>query len=233
MGLRNGGTRPGGTRNVSEIGVTAIPDSGDLHINYDATELSQSDGDSGFTWTAEVGPDLTATGGATYKTGVKNGNAVVRYDGTGDGHSGTLPSSQPQPNHLFIVFSLSDGATSGFEAILSTDDSNDRQDLGNNAGSSWEQNANTALRGGTIDTNWHIAALLFDGANSVLRIDGSQVESGDAGTGSHTSVSVGWLAWNSGNYAPVDVGEILGYPQDKSSKVTEIEAYLNDKWAVF
>jgi len=206
-----------------------IPDSEDLHARYSAKELSLSDQDTVSTWPDETGNghDLSASGAPTYVESGINGNPVVRFDGVDDVLS-TSFAALSQPNHIFIALKYqsvsdaspvfdSDGSTA--EHVL------EYRDLDNVV----RMFAGDNLDGGTPDTDPHIHATLFDGANSVNRQDGSEISSGDAGDRDLGGFKVGEAA---SNYAEVDVGEILVYPEDKSSSQSDAESYLSDEWGV-
>lgn len=210
-----------------------IPDSGDLQARYDATELSLADGDTVSTWGDETGNgnNLAAGGDPQYVADGINGNAVVQYDGTDDFHN-VAWNAISQPFNYFIVAQV---VTLGNNAeVLLTGDSTiastfKRSDSNNftwaiNAGSNVESAENA-------DTNAHIYASLFAGGTSTLREDGSQIASGDPGTNQLDGLTVADSA-PGGNELNVNVGEILVYPQDKSSIQADIENYLSDKWGI-
>lgn len=211
------------------LGVTGIPDSEDLQAHYDASNLTSVD-----PWGAEVGPDLSTTGEPTVISGEKNGKNVVRYDGTDDGHSGSFASAVSQPVQIFGVFALrSQDGTNANYFFASTGNSNKRAALGENSAKDLFIHAGGSnVDDGASDLNWHVANIYLDGSNSTLRLDGSQVASGGAGSGNYEGVSLGWLEWNSGNYTNVDIGEYFSYPQDKRSVESDAERYLADKWDI-
>jgi len=220
---------------VSEVTVdgdvvfSAIPDSEDLHARYDATELSLSDQDSVTTWPDETanGHDLSASGDPMFVESGINGNPVVRFNGIDDLLS-TSFATISQPNHIFIALeyqSVTDAAPvfdserSTAEHVLEYRDSDNVIRMF----------AGVVLDGGTPDTNPHIHATLFDGPDSVNRQDGSQISNGDSGDRGLDGFKVGSGA---GNFAEVDVAEILIYPEDKTSIQSDVETYLSNKWGI-
>jgi len=214
----------------STIG-TEVPDSEDLHARYDATELSLSGGDSVSTWTDETGNgyDLTAGAAPTYKTSTLNGNPVVRFDGVDDFLNTTF-SALSQPNHIFIVMDINSFSTS----------SNDIFFDGNGGGrhiffipgaDNFRMFAGSALDGSSPDTSTHIYSTLWDGASSHLRRDGTELLSGHVGSKDLSGLTVGADNGGEGN-AEIDVGEMLIYPEDKSSIEADVESYLSDKWGI-
>jgi hypothetical protein len=214
-------------------GGADIPDSKDLHLHYDSRELAYSDEATVDPFTAETGPDLPATSGTpTFNTNVKNGNPAVLYDGTDDGNDAQLSQTYAQPVHYFLVFKLQSVDTGDNEYIVGSPDGTNYCLFAQGSGS-WRIDAGSGSTGGTADTNWHIANILFDGANSKLDIDQSNVISADVGGNDDGGIGFGWLNYNDTNYSNVYIGQMLGYPMDKTSKESEIESHLNDNWAVF
>lgn len=210
---------------------TAIPDSESLHSRYDATQLSLSDQDSVTTWPDETdnGHDLTAGTAPTYVSDGINGNPSVRFDGVDDVLQAQF-SAVPQPNTIYVVWQLTE-TTGTNPAILDSTNTNDRNLTGFNNGELGIYAGSYIRSSQGEDTNPHITGGLFDGASSTLRIDGSQEASGDtSAVQSHDGHTVGRYAPSDGDYTPIDVGEILFYPEDKSGSQDDIEQYLADKW---
>lgn len=204
-----------------------IPDSEDLHARYDATALSLSDGQSVSTWGDETGNGYALTAGTapTYKTGVINGNPVVRYDGVGDFLSVDW-TALSQPNHIFLVAQI--GGDDGY--FDSFEDDNERHLFDINSGE-YRMLTGTLLGGGSPDTNWNILNTLYDGSGSELRVNGSSVMTGDVGGQPFGGITVGGN-FDQSQFFDVDVGEILVYPQDKSAVQSDVESYLSDKWGI-
>jgi len=205
-----------------------IPDGGLSH-RYDASQLTGSQGsDVNSLPDSEQNDDLTVNAGqTTLKTDAQNNLNVVRLDGD----DGLIASgvSVSQPFHVFIVFRLNSVSTSANEHIIAAE-STDVRFL--NESGVYRAESGSILRGGTPDTNYHIASLLFNGANSVVRIDGSDLLSGDLGTLSLGGFRVGEF-YDGGFFADMEFGEGLIYDADKTSEQSDIESALNDKWAVY
>jgi hypothetical protein len=214
----------------------AIPGSGDLHARYDATEISASGGDNITSWTDETGNghDLSSTTGQTYETSVINGNPVVRFDGTDD-YMDVSFSAESAPNHVFAVvkYTSSPGDFSIWGAL--DVDTTSQNFLGTDGSDNWTLNGASGERigGGTPDTSAHIWSGFFntDTNTSTLRLDGSQVDSGDVGDVDADGITLGSDGPND-NHAPVDIGEVLVYPQDKSGIQSDVEDYLSNKWGI-
>jgi len=215
--------------------AVAIPDEGDLHARYDATKLLLNDGDTVSTWSDQTGNghDLTAGEAPTFKTSIINGNPVVRFDGI-DEYLSTSFGTLPQPNHIFMVIKKqTNGSDTSLRFIAYGLSSGNRHAPYVNGGT-WRFTAEvgTAIVSGVgIDTNPHINATLGNGTSSTLRLDGSQIASGDAGADDLTGLKVGTR--NSEiQFGDFDIGEILVYGQDKSGIQTDVEQYLSDKWGI-
>lgn len=211
----------------------AIPDSGDLHAHYDASALSLSDGQSVSTWGDETGNgyDLTAGAAPTYRTSIINGNPVVRFDGVDDYLSVDF-TALPQPNTIYIVAQLPTADGSQDDSFYdSNEGSIPNQHLYRNNVGTWNAFAGSQLNDGSIDSNAHIHGVKWDGVNTTIRIDGTEVVSGDAGGQSLDGLIMGANAII-GAFAEMDIGEMLIYPSDKSSIQSDIETYLSNKWGI-
>lgn len=232
-GIKEVRTRAGDV--VYSAGGTAIPDSGDLQARYDATQLSLNDGDSVSTWGDETGNgyDLTAGTAPIYKTSVINGNPVVRFDGVDD-FLDVAWSALSQPNHIFVVFKYQSVDTGSNETV--TDGAASRHSVGHGGvglNGAWNIFAGNSVNDGstTADTNAHIQTGLFNTTSSENRLDGTTLATGDVGSDNLDGFRVGSDSTGAG-FSPVGVGEILVYPQDKSSVQSDIESYLSDKWGI-
>jgi hypothetical protein len=211
-----------------EIEVTDIPDSGDLQHHYIAGGETYNHGDEITTYTDQEGTlDLSDLGDPKYQTNVINGEPVSRYDGTDDAHQNSS-SSISQPLHIFVVGKLN-----------TLSNGNNQQFTGgtvqvqyDNSADAWGLFAGSAISGGSPDTNFHIFTAKFDGANSYLRVDGTQLVSGDAGTNRFSDLHLGANKapnqWLNGDIAEVPIhGSVLS-----SSAESDWETYLSDKYGI-
>ena len=231
MGLKEGGLR-GSLRNVSVEIEAAIPDSEDLHARWSAKGLELSDQDSVNSWEDETGNghDLTAGSAPTFITDGINGNPAVRFDGTNN-YLDVAFSALSQPNNIYAVFryrSINNDNDTLYDAEA---DPSDRNLFNQPSNDDFRIFAGEALDGGNADTNPHISSALFNGSSSTHRIDGAEVASGDAGTESLDGFTVGANRGDANN-APIDIGEILIYPEDKSGIQSDVEQYLSSEWAI-
>lgn len=224
MALKKGGARS----SLRNVRVGGIPDSGDLQHHYIAGEETYNDGSEITTFTDQQGSlDLTDIGNPKYQKNVINGKPVSRYDGSNDAHD-VGSSSINQPLHVFLVGALdtlSNGGNQQFTGGLV-------QIQYDNGVDGWGLFAGSAIAGGTPDTNFHIFTAKFDGTNSYLRVDGTQVVSGDAGTFDFTDLTLGAnngdSQWLNGDIAEVAFhGSALS-----SSEESDWENYLSDKYGI-
>lgn len=214
----------------------AIPDAEDLHARYDATELSLNDGDAVTTWGDETGNgfDLTTTTSPTYRTNQQNGLPAVDIDISDDL---TVDWTDPTaPYHLFLVFRYV-GSNSNNAFIVSGGSGGESDFITDTDDRSFAARINgTEYDTGTVsDNNWHIASISLDSSHE-FRLDGSQINSASVTVPTQTGLTLGKYAGSISDsqfYAGVEFGEILFYDADKTSKVTDVESYLNDKWAVY
>jgi hypothetical protein len=207
----------------------AIPDSGDLQAHYDASDKT----DVSSTFPAEIGPDLSAVGSPSILNNEKNGLNVAAYDGSDDGHNATFSSAQAQPNHIFIVFQYRTIIQDDNTFALSSTSSTNEHLFFVRQSDDWAIFAGSEIRGGADDLNWHIASLRFNETQSNARLDGTEIISGGIGSQTFPGIGLGYRAGPGDDFADVKIGEVLVYQNDKESSVSEIESYLNDKWAVF
>lgn len=169
---------------VSRVAGTAIPDSALDHY------LPSNFDDGTNEWAGDLGNyTLSATAGdPSLATSDINGEDAVHLNGDDVLQSADFSTPVSQPvTHLGVFRLLDDfrypfGSTTGdFQAIQSADPD-------------WRMGAGTQLEGGSYDTSYHVYAVIFDGADSVLRIDGANSLSGDAGTNAFDGISLGTQA---------------------------------------
>jgi hypothetical protein len=221
--LSSGGLRGGKLQNT---GLTApIPDSEELHSYFDI-----SDRDSINPLRNETTESDLATGGSpTLLTGQKNGLNVVSYDGANDFHEGVFNYSISPPYTMFLAFKWDETTFGNNKCFLSAGDGSFRFLTRDE---DYRMNSTNKITGGSTDTNWHIGTLYWDnGSNSVLRIDGTQIVSGDAGQYTLGELGIGYN--DSGqNHIDSKLGELAIYPTDKTSIQNDVEQYLSDKWNI-
>lgn len=216
-----------GTVTLAELNI----DQADMHSWYDAQALGLSDGQSVTNWTDETGNgyDLQAGDAPTYFDDGINSNPTVSFAGADD-FLDVAWSAISQPNHIFIVFQFRSYDGGGLNYIVDSDDPNNRH-LFNNRQGTFNMNAGSNLTGKNVDTNPHLASLLFNGSNSVHRMDGTDQNTGDAGSESMAGMTLAEYL-NGGNNGDVWIGEVIVYNTDKTNSLSNIESYLADKWNI-
>jgi len=211
----------------STVFGNAIPDKSLLHELHDARQLGLSDGSSVSTWADESGNgfDLSAGGAPTFKTGVINSEPIVRFDGVDD----YLDNSYTQltdPVVWGFVFIDQDPTTTDIAGFLDANTTNGaqfqagRSDYGIFAG-------DKLVEGGTATSNPRICTIRWDGSNTVVRLDGTQVISGNPGSSAIDGITMG-AQGNQVAFHPIDMG-LFGV-WDGNASLTDIEAYLDNEY---
>jgi len=218
---------------TADLPSNVIPDSRELQSRYDVTALALSDGDPVSTWgdSSGNGFDLTQTTAAdqpTYRTNQINGNPVVETDGSSENMDVAWPT-ESQPHTRFVAGKLVTNDTNNFQVI--TDGESTGIELATADSDNWRINAGVGANGGNADTNAHIFSILFSGSSSILRVDGTEVISADAGGNGSDGLTIG-SARSQVLYTPFQFLEILEYPQDKSGIFGSVEQYLGDKYGI-
>lgn len=153
-----------------------------LQLWYAANAITgKSDGDTVTSWTdaGSQGKNLAeATNPPTYRTNVINSLPVVRFDGTNDTMTAAAITSISQPLTVFMVVKSNNLSKDRYWDTRITG----RTLFGNDT-SGYELYAGSAvLTGGTRDTSWHIFTVIYNGASSIARRDGTSIITGNPGT---------------------------------------------------
>ena len=210
-----------------------IPDT--AIAQYDATELTLNNDDSVETWTDVIGGfDLTDGSPPTYKTNVQNGNAVVRFDGVDDKiYIDDVGLTENQPVSIAFVAKQNAGSERGM--FGSGNDSTDFFYTRTDDGEEWRMFAGSDVQSNSNNHNneWNIHFVVFNGSNSFIRLNGSEVASGDAGGTNLEGFLIGDISVPQDRFLEGDVGEALIYETalDGSTLDSE-EQRLSDKWGI-
>jgi len=208
---------------------SAIPDSEDLQARYTTESLSLTDGDAVSGWDDQTdnNNDLsqpTTSNQPTYKTGVINGNPVVRFNGT-DEFLDVSFSTLSQPFSIFYVGALRSSSYSSQRTFIDSESSNFTQ-FYVEPGGNYEIFAGKRLESSTGATNNNIInGAVFDGTNSAIRVSGSET-TGNPGTNGLNGITLG-SRFDQNNYADIDLLEVLVYDGDKSAVASDIENHLS------
>jgi len=210
-----------------------LPVSGLSH-RYDASELTGTQGAAvSLLEDKEATSDLTTKSGQpTLETSAQNGLNAVNFDGNDSLNTGFTTISQPF--HVFVVFKFDAVNTNTNNHIFcsNTTDVRFRNEHFGGGLARHQMFAGNGLFGSATDTNWHIASTFYNGANSHLRLDGVLDASGDPGANSLDGLILGEFL-NGGFFMDGKIGEVVVYEGNQTSIESDVESFLNDKWAVF
>lgn len=162
----------------------------------------------------------------TYKTNVKNGLSVARFDG-GDALIKT-GFSLSQPTHYILV--VIPGTRSGQDNIL--DGVSARQVIYINTSGNYSLYANSVLGSSSAASSGNADLLyaIFNGASSSLTRDGVSIASGNAGASGLNGIVLGADNAGAGDQYTGDICEVFAWNGTDS---TNAIAYFNNKWAVY
>jgi hypothetical protein len=202
-----------------------LPDTAVIHFN--AQNLSgYSDGDTVTTWPDDANGN-DATGEGTYRASAINGNPAVEHDGSNDGFTGSLSTSYSQPNVLYVVM-LADQKHDG--RLMHGDPNANNLDFstGNDAWLYFSGNVQT----GSSTISRQLLTVRFDGANSLIREDGTQTNSGDAGAQSWGSDFAFGRAVGGGTNWDGLIGFVEMHDGVPASGVEGREQEIADAWGI-
>lgn len=225
-GTVDGETFTGGTQTFTT--QSAIPDSAIAH--YDAQALSAfNDGESVSSWPDELNNfDASGNGGPIYRESGINGHPSIEFDGTDDRYTATGLNIS-QPNTIFAVVEGS-GLGDGSRYYVVDGDA-DRNLLRFDDNDEWGIYAGSEVYGST-DTTVQLLAARFDGANSLLREDGAETLSADAGTEGLDDLIIGAQVGGNNQWSGY-IGEIVVCDGGlASSEIQDEEQRLADKWGI-
>lgn len=212
-----------------------LPTDGLVH-QHDATQLSLSDGATVNTWPDESGNgnDLSSTGGPTFEANALNGVDAVRCDGVDDYFDSVAAINSSQPNQIFAVMEIVTRDSSGVGNQVITNASScasGRNDIFADTGDLTIFSGTSVTSSTASDTNPHIYEAEFD-TTDVLRLDGADIVSGDAGSQALDTVRIG-ANCNLGEFGDQRYGELLVYNRSLSAfEESNVRSYLSDKWGI-
>jgi len=212
--------------------VNAPPDNATFRVSV-KEETGFSDGDRITTLTDQIGTrDLTDGTGLDYVASAINGFPAASSDGVDDilGIS-NWGSSIPQPVTFSGVFQQKDD----IGILFGLREDNDGP-VAFNGGGDFTFFAGTSLNDGAGDLDPHTFVIVYDGANSILNIDGTEY-TGNAGNrllNNGVYLSIGGLNPDSGsNFSDAYHGEFVLIPErlDSTQRDNEITR-LKDEWGI-
>ena len=216
------------------------PDNATFRVSL-LEESGYSDGDTITSLTDQIGSkDLTDGPGLTYDADGINGNPAARGNGvdqylrrTSWGIDRDLPvtvSGVFQRNST-TGFGIHVGWESGVSGKVSCAVYPDRDDVSN----TFDIYSGQALNDGGSDNNAHAYVAVFDGANSVFNVDGTEYTGGSGGRaiGANEEMAIGANPDGSQNYLDGWNGEVVLTPErlDSSQRAEEINR-LQELWGI-
>jgi hypothetical protein len=199
--------------------ATAIPDSGLLHQydwSADSTTTSSVTDQAG---NADLSGNFTSFSDI-------NGVQAGTFDGTDDTMSAAFSTFDPVD--VFAVARFEQNVDQIFvdgESVYTHSVWHRSGDWHIFAGNNVDSNV-------AADTNSHIFGARF-GSTDELRLDGSEIFSGDAGANQPDGVTVGDRYDGSAQTANATIGELLYYdPSASGYSRADVETYLSDKWGI-
>lgn len=212
---------------VFDTGPTP-PDSQDLQANYDWS----ASGTTTTTVPDQTGNGFDLTGSFTSLATSINGVQAGDFDGSDDSLDVDF-SAISQPTTIAAVCQADDAGNAqryfdgnGEFHSIEYDFRQGRSRLAVNSGEL------LSPADGTGTTNPQVNVVLMNGTSSVIRVNGSQVASGDVGTSGLSGVTVGRRQDKQSRFYDGRIGQILVYKGDKSSVFGEIESFLGDKFGI-
>jgi len=205
-----------------------MPDSAIAHYDAQNSGSVITSGGSVTDWNDQEGSrDLSGTA-TDYVSSAINGNPAIQFDGTDDVLTVAF-SAISQPTTIFAVVQTDDADS--FQAAFSGESST--HDIGQGiSGGKQIINAGTSVTAGTADTNPVLLTAVFDGANSVLRDNGTEIATGDAGTNALNGISAGARTGNDFFYDGY-IGELLPLNERASqTTIDEQEQRMADRWGI-
>lgn len=155
----------------------------------------------------------------------QNGLPVVSFNGTNSWISSLSSGISSSPFEYYMTFKMANTNTNG-RIIWGA---GDRGNFDATSTAGWDMYNGSLIAGGTRTASWVQATATFNGSLSTLRINGSQVLSGNTGTGFPTALSLG--SNGSTNWANMLFAECLVYSVVNSTTNRDaIESYLKSKW---
>ena len=183
---------------------------------FDATlvpnTVARYDGDVGLTNLAWVdvsgfGRNLTFFNLPTINLAALNGHDTVTFDGINQ-YGETVAYARNQPSTFYIVsrmivtgngLRIIDGFTDAYEALFNA--------LNNNTFSIYA--GNHLITGVLIQTNWNLYTGVFNGANSVIRVNNAAGISGDSGLFNASGLRMASKGGVIGEYANVEIAYLI------------------------
>jgi hypothetical protein len=164
----------------------------------------------------------------------KSINGVQAGDFTGSGkYASGDPFTQGAISSPWEIHMVFREPSNGYDPLMAAGDGDMVVYSDVNFNNNYGFNQTAAIRGGTPDTNPHQISATAD-ATDVLRLDGSTLASGDAGTADINAPVIGASdSGGQGSSGDVVIGEAIFFDRAlTSSERDQIENYFTNKWSV-
>lgn len=166
----------------------------------------------------------------------QGGNPCINFDGTDDflNKPTYTQGALSQPNTAFAVGKL-DTLTNVNRKLFDGDLSTARntlflQNIGGGRFAYFSGNVrNTGELG---DANQHLFSVFYSGSSSLLRIDGTQKATGNAGSGSMNGIVIGANHDTANNFWDGDIQEIIIFDSNQLANQPAIEANIANQYGI-
>ena len=169
----------------------------------------------------------TAASQPIWMANVKNGRPALLYTtGVTRGLSATFAQAQP-----LAVFAAAKHATgvAGNQIIVYGNAGSPAVYL-RGVGPTWGYFAGTEAGAGTPDASWHTHSAVFNGASSLRRLDGSQIDASDVGSAGYMTYTSGDVDTGSQSWDGYLAEDFLLGRLPTAAELTAADAYLAGRW---
>jgi hypothetical protein len=167
----------------------------------------------------------------TVQLSEQNGLSAIQFDGTDDYmDSPNFGADIAQPTTIFLVADAPAKAQ-----YMWYDSTVSRQVMFKQPGAAGHTVFAGSLVAATNTTTYAVKVWTarYNGASSFLRLNGTQIATGNAGANVLRQVRIGWSNTLSATYEfPGKMCELLAYPSITDAQMLTIEAYLTAKWGI-
>jgi hypothetical protein len=166
-----------------------------------------------------------------------NSRACINFDGTDDflNKATYTQGALSQPNTAFTVAKL-DAYTNTNRKIFDGDESTARnmlflQDTGGGRFAYFAGNVRNTGEAG--DADQHLFSAFYSASSSILRIDGTQKDTGNAGSNSMNGIVIAANHNTAYNFWDGDIQELIIYNSNETSNFTALETNINSHYSIF
>lgn len=170
----------------------------------------------------------------TYRPSGRNGRPVIDFDGVDD-YLRTANAYLEQPLTVFLAAKLrtvgasgvNDVVIDGHDGATAALQSRDTPDTQLYAGAALSASPAVAAH-----DEWSVVTIKLNGESSLIREDGVQLATGNAGTGQPDGLTLASLGGTPGRYTQLSVAEVIACNADLSlADIQAAEAYLKARYA--